>query len=326
MNECVYDRIKATRNLPTPKGVALELLKLVRHPEASLGAIAAVVEADPAISTRLLKLANSPHAGACQEVASVNRAVGLLGMKAVTRLALCFSLLHDNRTGRCASFNYDLFWSDSLGRAAAARVLVRRLHLVAPDEAFTCGLLCQIGRLALATVFPAEYGRLLEQAPEFDPAALGRCERAELAMDHAELAAAMMADWGLPALFCQAVEAQIEPDATGIELGGAVNQLARLLQLAGDVSAVLTHASAFRDVMSSMMMRANRLGIAPDVLPELFDLIRADWREAGQLLSIATADVPSMAELYAEAQRLRQTIDDDDPRSAQIQERQHALL
>ena len=120
-----------------------------------------MIKSDPALSLQLLKIVNSPVAGVGPKVGSVVRATVLLGFRTVSSLALGLSLVSDNRRVACAGFDYDAFWSGSLARAVAASHLARVLKTCSPDEAFTCGLMCQIGRLAFVCAYPQRYARLL---------------------------------------------------------------------------------------------------------------------------------------------------------------------
>lgn len=87
-----YARIKATQQLPTPAGVALEVLRLAELDDATVDQIGEVIARDPALTGRFLKLVNSPICAQRKRVGSIQRAVGLLGIRTVKSLALGFSL------------------------------------------------------------------------------------------------------------------------------------------------------------------------------------------------------------------------------------------
>lgn len=308
MSKAAYKAIKQTNALPSPTGVALEILRLANDESTTIEQLTATVETDPAISSRLLRLVNSPLAGLARRVSSISGAIKLLGIRTVKNLALGFSLVADNREGACAGFDYDTFWSDSLGRAVAARVIAHRTKGFPPDEAFAAGLLSQIGRLALATVFPETYAYALNLAQEGDVAQLLKTEREVLEIDHNELAAEMFADWYLPESFQVAVRAQdggeVEPAADSP--GG---RLTRILHLAGSVAAVLADPVVYREALAAMVNEAHRLGIRPDILPADFDLIGTEWRETGTVFSVPARRVPPLAEIYAQARRARGSLD-----------------
>lgn len=107
------DQLNLAGQLPSPKGVALAIMNLCGRDETTIDDIARLVSTDPALSGRLLRLANSASS-ASRPVAAVNEALLRLGMKAVGRLALGFSLVDQYHAGPCTAFDYARFWSHSL--------------------------------------------------------------------------------------------------------------------------------------------------------------------------------------------------------------------
>src|SRR5262245_1243763 len=99
-----FDELKATGQLPSPTGVALAVLRLSESDKATAQEIARVVQADPALSGRLLKMANSVSAGRARPVVSIGEAVTHLGVRMVRNLALGFSLVSQAGQGACPGF------------------------------------------------------------------------------------------------------------------------------------------------------------------------------------------------------------------------------
>ena len=304
-SRAIYNKIKASEALPSPTGVALRILHLAQDENVSIEAITAAVESDPAIASRLVKLVNSPLAGTSRQIASVSRAVALLGVRTVTALALGFSLVANHRRGTCSSFDYDLFWTESLAQGVGARHLTARLGSFAPDEAFTCGLLSQIGRLALATAYPEPYAELLNTVSHENRDQLAQAERAAFEINHHELAAEMMAEWHIPEVFRPAVRAQDNPDTGDLEIGSRTHHFARVLQLAGAIARLLPRSTVHHETLSTLVVQANRLGIMPDVYYDVFASISREWRETGAIFAVGTRRGPSLAEICAQARELQ---------------------
>ncbi len=298
MSATAYDAIRQTGRLPSPTGVVIELLRLARDELSTARHIGSVVEKDPALTARLLRAANSPMFGQCRQVASVDQAVLLLGRSEMMRLALCFSLISSHRGGACRRFNYDLYWSDSLGRAVAARFLAQTLHAAHGDEWFTAGLLSQIGRLALATVYSKSYASIVSKAPPGRLDHLAALESAEYGIDHCELAAEMMRSWNFPVALTDAVRDQLSSESVTPPESA---QLPRILECSGLVAAILTGAGPIQNGWTLALLNANRLGVSPDAFRSLFDQIRLQWRDTGEILSVKTRDVPSSTDLEQEA-------------------------
>lgn len=294
-----YQKIKSAGRLPTPLSTALRLLELADQEDSTLDEFAAVVEKDPNLASRLIQLVNSPLVARSRQIASIRQAITLLGLVSVKTVAVGFSLVDRNRKGACAAFDYEAFWSESVARAATARHVAGRLKSFLPDEAFTCGLLCQIGRLALATVYPQSYAAVLEEV-KISGRQLCEVERDVLDIDHNELAAEMMSDWGLPASFCNAVRRQDETGPADRSVEPQTDPLAGLLRLGGLVSLLLVKAPVSFE-FATLTQAANLAGVQPLVLPEVFDGIRGEWQDLGTIFKVKTRESAPLIELRAQA-------------------------
>lgn len=313
MTQPVYPQVKNHPNLPSPRGVVLEVLRLAQSDDTGLNEIARVIETDPALAGRLLKVVNSAALNPGHSIASIRQAAAMLGLRAVTHLALAFTLLEDYRKG-AGPLDLSTYWSSSLGRAAAMRRLAMRLADCGPEEAFTCGLLSGIGWLALVCVFPERYP-LRDVAPENETFAthLER-ERRVLGIDHVALTAELMDDWHLPPTFAAAV--RFLPGGPGGDGGkgkGAAGY-GPMLRVAFDVADVLVSKTVGQEFLTVLMHRAQALGIEPLDFIEMFDQIGEDWRTAGRIFAVQTRNTLSLPELYALAQRRQQGLVDRDSR------------
>ncbi|MCH7591654.1 MAG: diguanylate cyclase [Planctomycetes bacterium] len=305
MGAAVYETIKASRDLPSPTGVTLEILRLASDKKSTMQELSSLIEADPALASRVLKLVNSPFAGMPRQIASIERAVGLLGPRTITGLALSFSLISGHGKGPCRGFDYGAFWSESLARAVAAKHIAQSIRGFAPDEVFTCGLVSQIGRLAFATAFPDTYADAIKEAVEGDHIALAKAEYAVFGIDHPRLAAELMRDWHLPDLFREAVLLQNLPDENRAGAKTRSVQLAKVLHTSGLIAGVLTCKDVAHAVLSDLSKAFGALGMAEAQLTYAIDAIGTEWRGAGQMFSVATRDVPPAATIYAQAVELR---------------------
>jgi len=106
-----FDELKTTGKLPSPAGVALAVIELCRRDGIGVDEIAHAVRADPALSGRLIKFANSAANSLRRPVVSVPEAIRMVGVSTVRQLVLGFSLLGQYRNGACKVFDYGRFWS-----------------------------------------------------------------------------------------------------------------------------------------------------------------------------------------------------------------------
>ena len=191
------EQLRFNGQLPSPKGVALAIMEICGRDDATIGEVTRVVQTDPALTSRLLQLANTAAAnGSGRPFVSVAEAVVRLGMTTVRQLAVGFSMVDQYQGGPCEAFDYAHFWSHALLMAVACQALASRSRIGSPDELFACGLMARIGCLALATVHPVEYGRLLEECE--DDSQLIALERERLQTDHNAFTAVILADSGIP--------------------------------------------------------------------------------------------------------------------------------
>ncbi|MBC7779829.1 MAG: HDOD domain-containing protein [Proteobacteria bacterium] len=198
-----FEHLKASGVLPSPTGVALEILRLTQRDDTTVAQLAHVLQADPALAGRLVRFANSSQVGAARPMLAIGDAVKLLGFAVVRQLCLGFSVLDGQREGRCLGFDYPRFWSRSLASALAAQTLCGRVRVLAPEEAFTCGLLAEIGSLALASLHPEKFAKILDT--DAAPADRSAFERETFGADHREFGAALLEDWRLPRICIDAV-------------------------------------------------------------------------------------------------------------------------
>lgn len=291
------EQLKLSGQLPSPRGVALAILELSRRENATLGEIARVVQTDPALSGRLIKLANTASHVA-RPVVSIQEAVVRQGMATVRHLALGFSLVDQYRDGACEAFDYKGYWSHSLLMALCMQALGTRVHVAAADELFVCGLLAQVGKLALATAYPDEYNAVL-LAQQADPAqALIALERSRLETDHVEMGTVMMADWGMPRTFTEPLTHYEESDHPGFPHDSRANSLVLMLRLSHQLADLgQINASARPDLLKDWMAKAVALDISPDTAGSFVDEVIHHWREWSELLKIPAVALPSFAEI-----------------------------
>ena len=204
--ENAFDELREAGTLPSPSGVGLQVLLLTQRDDCTMGEVVEVLRGDPALTARVLKLANSAAFETVQPVGNLHEAAARLGFKQLRATALSFSLISGNRRGTCAQFDYEGYWAWSVSAAVAAQTFAVELGQANPVDAFTCALLSRIGRLALASVHPRAYARILKSL-DGTPGALEEREFAAFAISNLEVSAALLDDWRLPSQFNEVLRA-----------------------------------------------------------------------------------------------------------------------
>ncbi|MCZ4303676.1 diguanylate cyclase [Zoogloeaceae bacterium G21618-S1] len=297
-----FEQIKASGDLPSPKGAALAIIRLTRKEDLSLAELARVIKTDPAFVGRLIKAANGAAFGSRRSVASVQDALVVLGLSSVRNMALGFSLLSSYRNGGCRGFDYDGFWSGSLVMAIAMQAVAQRIRSAPADEMFCLGLLSHIGELALATIYPGPYGEVLALQKAAEASDLAVCERTAFAMDHRELTAAMLADWGLPSLFVETAALFEVPETAQFPPESRPRKVLDALCLADALRMTcLTDPSQRGERVALLYPAGERLGMDAESVNTLCDAVVSAWLEWGRILQLDTQPIPPMSSLTPSA-------------------------
>ncbi len=298
MNELIdirrFEEIKAAGELPSPKGIALSIARMSQRGDASLAELARLVQGDPALVGRLVRTANGTLAAGARPVVALRDALAVLGMAAVRNLALGFSLISSNGDGLCRSFPYARFWTGSVIRAIAMQKILMRLRTAGVEESFSVGLLAGIGALGLATVFPSQYSRVLDEAGG-DCGDLLELERQSFAMSHVELSAAMLQDWGMPRFFVAAVLRHESALALPADDGSRDYGLTLALGLARAIElACLSAESARGEALDAARALAARMEWVPEEVSALCEEVAADWKDWSAMLPFDAYALPCL--------------------------------
>lgn len=203
----LVQRVTELRPLST---VATRVIALTEGDTFSAHELATTLASDQALSAKLLRLANSAYYGFPRRVATVRDAVVLLGFRQVRQAALATCLVDALPGGR--TLRYAEFWQHSLAVGITAELLARA-EGVAQDEAFTAGVLHQVGRLALDQHVPDAFASAVELA-RTQSLALRDAQRIVLGYTDAALGGALVRAWQFPAPLADAIERhELAPDA-----------------------------------------------------------------------------------------------------------------
>ncbi len=297
-----FEQIKASGDLPSPKGVALAIMRLANQDDVSMPEMARIIRTDPAFVGRLIKAANGVIGYGRRPIASVQDALTVLGMPAVRTMALGFSLLTNYRIGTCQEFNYTNFWSSSLAAAVMTQLISLKTRAAAPDEIYCLGLLARIGELALVTLYPAECGAILRELAADSSLNQLELESRRFGMNHAELGAAMLADWGMPRVFTEAAyQSAISSDHDYPE-GSRERAVADTLLLANATGALCVASEQERGVLTRrMLMLGSRLSLDEVATTELCDNTVKSWLDWCVLLNVEASPLPSFESLHLAA-------------------------
>ena len=203
--------LQSCNNLPSPPGVATKIVDLANDPNSDMKSISDVITLDPAITSKILRVANSPMYAQRNKVETLRKALVVLGMNATVSLALSFSLLKSWQTKEDTDgLDYELFWRRALLSATAARILAPVAGVHDAEEVFLNALIQDIGMLALARAVEDLYIDSAELQLHQDR--LVRHERSKIGTDHAAVGGWLLKRWRFPSRLEQGVASSHSPD------------------------------------------------------------------------------------------------------------------
>ena len=207
-------------DIPAMPVVAMRAMRELGDPEASAKAIANTISLDPAMTARLLRIANSPVFGARRKINTVSDALVLIGFSAMKGLIITVSTRGIYRT---TGLMEQLLWEHALGCAIAATTIARSAKVCSPDEAFVGGLLHDVGRTALGNSYRSDYEAIFKQAynEQKNHAFLLQLESERFGITHTQLGEKVIEKWGLPQELRDAVA--FHHAATPEEMASAAN-------------------------------------------------------------------------------------------------------
>ena len=192
--------------LPTLPSVAVRILELTSSERSAAKDVVRLIESDAALTARILRIIHRADGGTRIDIASVERAVVMLGFEAVRNAVLAVSVFevmgpssNDKNPGSGRRFNREEFWKHNVGVACCSELLARRMKIkLEPSDAFLAGLLHDLGKVALDSALPKSYARVIE-AVELVRGDIADLERRIIGVDHLVVGKRVAERWTLPA-------------------------------------------------------------------------------------------------------------------------------
>lgn len=202
----VESRIRRIQELGACPYVVTKILNVSKDANTGARDLAQVVGTDHALTSKLLKIANSAMYGAKGKITQISQAVTRTGFRSVLELAMGISVTEAFTRKGAAKGGLDrpAFWTHSLAVGLVARRLAMFAKRESAEEAFVAGLLHDIGKPLLEECFPAEYRHAVELAAALKMP-IRSAEREVFGADHCFFGGLLMKSWGLPAPIVGAV-------------------------------------------------------------------------------------------------------------------------
>jgi len=272
----VEQLLKDDVRLPSPPAIAVRILEVVRREDFSFMELAQVIQTDPALTGRILRVANSSFYSLSRNVTTIEIAVALMGVNAVKNMALSFILTQAFPRPHGERFELDRLWRRSITAAVAAQLITKATGFKS-DETFIASLLQDIGIAALFSLRKDQYLEVLDEKV-ITGLPVTEVERRVFGFDHQEVGAELLKLWGLP----ESVHLPIRYHHSVDSAPDAIRPLCRLLRASDRLSAIYHGAASVKNFLMSKEILTKQFKVDDDRAGALIDAVA---ERSGELMA-----------------------------------------
>lgn len=214
-----------------PKSVQ-KILELTRHFECSSKDLVQVIEKDPVMTVKVLRVVNAAHYSLPKQITSINHAVVYLGFNTIKNLSLSIAAIGILPARNAAGFDGKQYLLHSLSTAGIARQLALQVAEADPMDCFVAGLLHDFGKMVLAQFMPAKFREALELS-QGSETSLHTTLREVIGAGHTEVGAMLVEKWRFPLDLIETIRFQHGPDLKDTSMIACVftaNQISKKLK------------------------------------------------------------------------------------------------
>ncbi len=209
----IQQLIESDLNFPSPPAIAVKILNAVQQDDAALTEIGEIITADPALTAKMLRVANSEIFSCNSEIKNINRAMSVLGTNIIKNIALSFVIaaeMNHNTSEEESGFNFDLYWRRSITAAVSADLIAKAAQFK-NDDIFVTALLQDIGMLVISLSKGKEYTKLLKEAQSTGTSLID-LEKEKYGFNHQQAGYALLVSWHLPNSISEPILYHHEPE------------------------------------------------------------------------------------------------------------------
>lgn len=283
----VQEIVAKLDDLPTLPAVVYELNRVINDPMSSTAEVERIMGNDQSLTAKVLRLANSAYYAIPGGVSSLQRAIAHIGYDTINQLALATSIIKALDSKSADMFDIKEFWKHSLGVAMTAEIIARDVKYKTPSDLFTCGLVHDMGKIALFVVAQEQFLETVAYANENKLSLIEAEETLDLAR-HTHIGFELATKWRLPYQIQISVAHHHQKDPA---LRGGLSQEASLIVDIVYVSNLLIHALQFgnsghQKVLGLPRDVLDRLAISQDGLKGLIARVKEKIQNADAFLKI----------------------------------------
>ena len=210
----IVSKLNDIESLPVLPGIALKLFNILSDPDSMITALARVIETDPSLTLKLLKIVNSAFYGFARKIDTVKEAVVILGTDEIKNLAFGLSAAKTFQNVHFEGMaNPNALWHHSIGTAIIAESLGRRVPECKSTSMFTAGLIHDTGKIFLMEHFPKLFNEVYSAALKHKIPVV-EMEEEKFELNHAVIGKFVATRWNLPERLSQAIACHHQPIAS----------------------------------------------------------------------------------------------------------------
>ena len=204
--------LRTVKDIPPMPQTTFKAHELIKDPNTNFEDLARVLETDPAIATRVLRMANSPYYGMSGTVSSLKHASAILGVKTLEELIVMAGSTKTLST-RMEGYGLEVgdLWQHSLGVAFGSKIIATRKNPSIANDAFSAGLIHDVGKLVLDPYILERKQAFLTFLSSGGKETFLNAERHILGFDHGELAYELCTAWHVPNTLATAIRYHHNP-------------------------------------------------------------------------------------------------------------------
>lgn len=183
--------------LPTLPTIVYELNRLINDPMSSASDISKVMERDQSLTAKVLRLVNSAYYAIPGGVTNLQRAIAYLGYDTINQLVMSATVFQTMNKSQLSQFDLPAFWKHAIGVAMTAETIAKWTKYKNPADCFTCGLLHDLGKVALYQVASPMLDQVAQKAAD-DKITMVEAESRVGSVPHTVIGAMLAKVWKLP--------------------------------------------------------------------------------------------------------------------------------
>lgn len=281
--------------LPSLPAIALRIIEAVKTDESSFSDLSKIVSSDPALTTRVLRVANSSFYAVTQKIDSIQKALTFLGTETLKNIALSFVIVKWMNNNRREGFDYDIFWKRAVTAAVAADLIAEAVDSKS-DDLFIASLLQDIGIVIIHLCMAEKYQRVFDEK-RVSGLPVAEAEKKILNFDHQEVGTYVLKKWGLPESIYLPIRYHhhVEKAFTQDRLKTSI------LWLADKISAVYHGKHCAEKIKDINRIMGEDFGLPEEAVNRLIDAVAEESVEILSFFEIDAGDIKPYSQILLEA-------------------------